>query len=104
MLEKWYEKPLEDTELMPVPASYNDITQNSEIRDHIGDVWYETQVIIPKSWSSQRIVLRFGSITHLGHVWVNGKFVISHKGGYLPFEALINDYIEPGRKIELQYV
>ena len=98
MLEKWYEKALEVKELIPVPASYNDITQNSEIRDHIGDVWYETQVIIPKSWSSQRIVLRFGSITHLGHVWVNGKFVISHKGGYLPFEALINDYIEPGKK------
>ncbi|GKX29775.1 beta-glucuronidase [Vallitalea longa] len=96
--EKWYFEDLQETILMPVPSSYNDITQNKEIKDHIGDVWYERKVIIPKSWHNQRIILRVGSATHYGIVWVNGKKVAEHKGGYLPFEAEINEYIEYGRE------
>ena len=47
--EKWYEKPLEDTIPMPVPASYNDMTQDVRIRDHVGDVWYERTFIMPST-------------------------------------------------------
>lgn len=99
--EKWFEKPLSDTILMPVPASYNDITQEATIRDHIGDVWYETMTIIPTSWENKRIVLRFGSVTHYGMVWVNGKFIMEHKGGYLPFEADISEHITVGEEARI---
>ena len=34
--EKWYEKPLTGFSDMPVPASYNDITTDKELRDHVG--------------------------------------------------------------------
>ena len=34
--EKWYEKPLSNFIDMPVPASYNDITTDKELRDHVG--------------------------------------------------------------------
>ena len=40
--ERWWEKPLRDSGPvidMPVPASYNDVTQNSSIRDFIGWAW-----------------------------------------------------------------
>ena len=40
--EQWWEKPLADSGHvidMPVPASYNDITQNSSIRDFVGWAW-----------------------------------------------------------------
>lgn len=99
--EKWYSNELQETIFMPVPASYNDITQDSEIKDHIGDVWYEKKVVIPKTWQNKRIVLRIGSATHYGIVWVNGKKVVEHKGGYLPFEAEINEGIEYGREARI---
>jgi len=40
--ENWWEKPLRSSGHvidMPVPASYNDITQNSSIRDFVGWAW-----------------------------------------------------------------
>lgn len=49
---------------MPVPSSYNDITQDSKIRDFIGWVWYEKEVWVPARWiqdQGARIMLRVGS-------------------------------------------
>ena len=94
--EEWYKKGLPNKIHMPVPASYNDITTDSEIRDLVGDVWYERTMIIPATWINKRIVLRFGSVTHYGKVWVNGKFLMEHKGGYLPFEGELSDMVAPG--------
>jgi hypothetical protein len=37
---------------MPVPSSFNDITQNDTLRLYMGWVWYETQFWVPKSWLS----------------------------------------------------
>src|SRR5690349_7970754 len=55
--KEWSKEPLRDTIMMPVPASYNDMTQDSSIRDHIGDVWYERTFFVPQSWSTKRVVI-----------------------------------------------
>lgn len=94
--EKWYEQPITNTIAMPVPASYNDMTQDVAIRDHIGDVWYETNAVIPRSWDGQRIILRVGSASHHAVVWVNGTEAVAHKGGFLPFEADITAFVQTG--------
>lgn len=94
--ERWFEKKLKDTIDMPVPASYNDITADKNIRDHVGWVWYEREFILPDSWKQERIVLRFGSATHHAVVYLNGKEITRHKGGFLPFEADITDIAEGG--------
>ena len=74
--EKWYEKPLSNFIDMPVPASYNDITTDKELRDHVGWVWYETDAVIPRAWTKdQRIVIRFGSVTQHAVVYLNGEDV-----------------------------
>ncbi|SHN34941.1 beta-glucuronidase [Gracilibacillus kekensis] len=96
--KRWYENPLADTIEMPVPSSYNDLTTDTAIRDHIGDVWYERIIFIPNGWVNQRIVLRVGSATNHAVMWVNGQEVARHKGGYLPFEADITDLVKQGEK------
>lgn len=93
---KWYETGLENTIEMPVPASYNDITANRKLRDHVGWVWYERTFSVPKMWSGQRIVLRFGSVTQHAVVYVNGAEVMRHKGGFMPFEAEITENVQAG--------
>ena len=96
--EKWYEKPLKGFSDMPVPASYNDITTDKELRDHVGWVWYETDAVIPRSWmKDQRIVIRFGSVTQHAVVYLNGEEIARHKGGFLPFEADITDKVHEGK-------
>jgi len=95
--DKWYESGLTDTLNMAVPASYNDIGVLGEIRNHVGWVWYEREFTIPAYLTNQRIMLRFGSVTHMAKVYVNGILVTEHKGGFLPFEAELNRYLTGGK-------
>ena len=48
---------------MPVPSSFNEITQNNSLRNYVGWVWYDREVWVPASWrgGNYRIVLRFES-------------------------------------------
>ena len=41
--EKWYEAPLKDADTMPVPASYNDLKEGADFRDHYGWVFYQRE-------------------------------------------------------------
>ncbi len=94
---RWYESGLEPPTIeMPVPSSYNDITQDASIRDLVGTVWYEREFFVPRTWSGRRVVLRFGSATHHAVVWVNGLEVVRHRGGFLPFEADVGDALSFG--------
>ncbi|MCM3690419.1 beta-glucuronidase [Neobacillus niacini] len=95
--EKWYENGLTDTISMAVPSSFNDIGVNASIRDHVGWVWYEREFSVPAILQSERVVLRFGSATHLAKVFVNGELVVEHKGGFLPFEEDINKFLQKGK-------
>uniref|UniRef100_A0A8C2A7M6 Beta-glucuronidase n=1 Tax=Cyprinus carpio TaxID=7962 RepID=A0A8C2A7M6_CYPCA len=94
--QQWYKSPLAETGPvidMPVPSSYNDITQDAQIRDFIGWVWYEKDVWVPARWIQDRgtrIVLRVGSAHYYSVLWVNGVKVTEHVGGHLPFEADIS--------------
>lgn len=97
--ENWQEKPLTGCTEMPVPASYNDITTDRDLRDHVGWVWYERDMYIPADWMDKRLVLRFGSVTHHAVVYVNGKEITRHKGGFLPFEAQLNGFVMPGKNL-----
>lgn len=48
---------------MPVPSSYNDITQDSNLRDFVGWVWYDRQTWVPRGWLDGKttIMLRLES-------------------------------------------
>ncbi|MCY0879610.1 MAG: beta-glucuronidase [Firmicutes bacterium] len=91
LAEEWYAAPLADSIPMPVPASYNDVTQDPKLRDHVGDVWYERSFRIPRAWLGRRLWIRFGSVTHHATVWLNGKLVGAHRGGFLPFDVEITE-------------
>ncbi|OKL37631.1 beta-glucuronidase [Domibacillus mangrovi] len=95
--EKWYEHALTDTMNMAVPSSYNDIGVTAEIRNHVGWVWYEREFTVPSIFSSERIVLRFGSATHKAKVYVNGELVVEHSGGFMPFEADLKGHLQNGK-------
>ena len=97
LTEEWFAHPLRETIPMPVPASYNDLYEGEELRDHVGWVWYEREIVVPQHFFDQRIVLRFGSVTHAAKVYLNGHVLTEHKGGFTPFEAEINAFARPGK-------
>ncbi|MGL4394493.1 MAG: beta-glucuronidase [Brevinema sp.] len=95
--QKWFEKPLENTLNMVVPASFNDLHEGVDFRDHVGWMWYETEVSIPASLLKERLILRLDAATHTAKVYVNGKLATEHKGGFVPFEVLVNDFMVTGK-------
>ena len=101
---RWFAGPLADAREMAVPASFNDIAADAAVRDYFGDVWYQRTVWVPRGWSGQRIVLHFESATHRATVWVNETEVVSHEGGYTPFEADITDHVPPGEQVRITAV
>jgi len=82
---RWAKAGLPAPMMMPVPASYNDLTQDQSLRDLVGVVWYERTVFVPLHWATQRVVLYVGSANHHARVWLNGVLVGEHEGGHLPF-------------------
>ena len=101
---EWFRRPLADASEMAVPASFNDIASDAAVRNYFGDVWYQTTVRVPRGWDGQRIVLHFESATHRATVWVNDVEVVSHEGGYTPFEAEVTDHVRAGDEARVTVV
>src|SRR5690625_109754 len=102
--EQWYAAPLRQAREMAVPASFNDIIADRTVRDYFGDVWYQTEVRVPRGWAGQRIVLHFESATHRATVWAGSTEVRSHEGGYSAVEADITEHVTPGEPVRITAV
>jgi beta-glucuronidase len=84
---------------MPVPSSYNDITQSKEVRDYVGWVWYQRTFFAPTQWNREKVVyLRFDSVHYEARVYLNGIAVVNHTGGHLPFQVDVTAHLNYGRE------
>lgn len=59
-------------------------------------LWYRRNFTVPVEWKGKRVLLHFGAVDHSATVFVNGKKVGSHTGGYDAFSFDISDYLKPG--------
>ncbi len=85
-------------DLIPVPASFQDFYTEKEIREFAGDVWYEREMFVPEEWEGRQVFLRFGAATHRAAVYVNGRKITEHEGGFLPFCAEITGVVRYNAK------
>ncbi len=54
--------------------------------------WYRRPFRVPKSFrSDDHVWLHFGAVDWRADVWVNGRKVAEHEGGYTPFEVDVSD-------------
>lgn len=94
--KEWFRAPLMEPLTMPVPASYNDIKEGIDFRDHYGWVFYQRMLSVPPALLTQRVILRCDAVSHEAKVYLNGGLICEHKGGFLPFEVEITDRIKTG--------
>lgn len=59
-------------------------------------LWYKTAIKIPAKLRKDNILLHFGAVDWLADVYVNGKKVGTHRGGYDPFHFDITSALEKG--------
>ena len=64
-------------------------------------LWYRTTFDVPRGWRGQRLLLHFGAVDWETTVWVNGKEVGSHKGGYDGFSFDVTAALAEGVEQEL---
>ena len=53
--------------------------------DETQRLWYKRAFSVPPGWRGQRVLLHFGAADWDTAVWVGGKLVGTHRGGYDPF-------------------
>ena len=57
----------------------------SGVMEHHDRLWYRRTFTVPAKWSGRRLMLHFGAVDYEAEVFVNGKSVGVHTGGYVPF-------------------
>jgi beta-galactosidase len=59
---------------------------------------YLRQFQIPQSWIGKRIKLRCDGVYSEAEIFINGKSIASHLGGFTPFETDISKFVQPGQQ------
>lgn len=80
-----------------VPASWNELFD--DVFNYWSDGWYQTYFDLPWSWDEKRVRVRFGSVSYIAEVWLNGVRLGQHEGGHLPFEFDITDHLQPEQNL-----
>ncbi|MCV2232680.1 hypothetical protein N7548_07600 [Acholeplasma manati] len=62
---------------------------------------YHKEFFIESTLEGKIISIRFEGVAHQASVYLNGRFVTKHIGGYTPFEAILNDYVVYGEMNQL---
>lgn len=72
-------------------------TEASGCINYQGEVWYRKHFTPEEEWKGKRLFLHFEAIMGKSKVWVNGKLVKEHFGGFLPVISDVTDYLVYGK-------
>ncbi len=64
-------------------------------------LWYQRDITVPDRRKWKRTLLHFGAVDWRSDIYVNGKKVGRHEGGYDPFTFDITDALKKGSKQQL---
>jgi len=82
-------RPLVAPRAVGVPASYDELYPDSELRNHVGSICYERAVAVPRALEGGELRLRFGAGGNRAAVYADGIPIGIHEGGFLPYEAVL---------------
>ncbi|MDQ6652741.1 MAG: hypothetical protein M3Y84_08340 [Acidobacteriota bacterium] len=86
--------PAQNWRRVRVGLSWN--AQFEDLRDYMGVGWYRTTFETPALRDGRRALLRFDAVDYYSEVFVNGKAVGTHEGGYTPFTFDVTDALRAG--------
>lgn len=65
-------------------------------------LWYRRTFALPDGFCKKRVILHIGAADQTAYVYVNGRFVGEHVGGYDPISLDITDCLEEENVLEIQ--
>lgn len=90
-------KTLSGEILVPFPVE----SALSGVMEHHERLWYRRTFFVPPRWKNKRLMLHFGAVDYEAQVFVNGRSVGTHSGGYMPFSYDISPYLKASGPQEL---
>jgi hypothetical protein len=90
-------KDLPERILVPFPVE----SALSGVMKRAERLWYRRHFTVPKEWAGQRLLLHFGAVDWEATIWLNGKKLGTHKGGYDGFSFDVTDALSAGGEQEL---
>ena len=66
------------------------------VKQFQGDSWYKKDFEVNASAQENKVFLYFEGVMHDVEIWVNGKAVARHKGGYTPFTVDVSTWVKFG--------
>ena len=77
-----------------VPGNWDTRKKYSE---YVGKGYYQKTFNVPDNWVGKHIRIKFDAVYETSKVWLNGKLLGEHVGGYLPFEFDITEDVQLGK-------
>jgi beta-glucuronidase len=88
-----YEYDMDRSPVVHLPQSF--VTHSPDMRRYNGLVWYQRQFSVHPE-AGKRAFLRFGAVDYHAYVYVNGRFVGDHQGGFTPFAFEVTNLLRDG--------
>jgi len=77
----------------PVESALSGVKRSLKVDEAI---WYKKDINIARLSSDERVLLHFGAVDWKADVYLNGKHLGSHEGGYTNFSFDITEALQPG--------
>lgn len=81
--QKWHSSAKPFTKTISVPFPWG--SPLSGVKDEADIAWYKKSITVNPSWKDKRVFVTIGASDWETTVWLDGKLLGSHKGGYTPF-------------------
>src|SRR5881628_2598676 len=88
-----YEYDMDRSATIMLPQSF--VTHSPQMRYYKGLVWYQRHLIVHVR-AGERAFLRFGAVDYRAHVYLNGKSLGEHEGGFTPFAFEVTSLLRDG--------
>ena len=112
--DKGYESPGFDDSKWPavsIPHTWSTFETTGEVHPFIKNAsekdnpywwtgwgWYRKHFTVNQSYNGQKVFIEFEGVQKYCKVWINGKYLGDHKGGYGSFDFDITDMINQGKE------
>jgi len=100
--DEWYRRANYSREVQ-VPFPFESRLSGIGDRSIHPRVWYARRFDLDKDFNDSRCLLHVDGVDHTSRVWLNGKLVGEHRGGYTPFSIDVTESVKPRDNLIVVY-
>lgn len=81
--QQWFDHEPDQIEVVNAPHTWN----LGKHEDYIGTAWYFKSFVADRGWKNEHVELHFGATFYHARIWLNGKLVGEHEGGFSEYHV-----------------